>query len=76
MKKKAFNLKEFLINYGVIMVMIILVIITTIKSPNFISGNNLMNLLLNMSSRLVIALGIAGCVLQMLLIGTGKVVGT
>ncbi len=63
MSKKAFNLKEFLINYGVIMVMIILVIITTIKSPNFISGNNLMNLLLNMSSRLVIALGIAGCVI-------------
>ncbi|MBR2186942.1 MAG: beta-methylgalactoside transporter [Lachnospiraceae bacterium] len=63
MNKKAFNLKEFLINYGVIMVMIILVIITTIKSPNFISGNNLMNLLLNMSSRLVIALGIAGCVI-------------
>ena len=63
MGKKAFNLKEFLINYGVIMVMIILVIITTIKSPNFISGNNLMNLLLNMSSRLVIALGIAGCVI-------------
>ncbi len=63
MNKKAFNLKEFLINYGVILVMIILVIITTIKSPNFISSNNLMNLLLNMSSRLVIALGIAGCVI-------------
>ncbi len=63
MNKKAFNLKEFLINYGVILVMIILVVITSIKSPNFLSGNNLMNLLLNMSARLVIALGIAGCVI-------------
>ena len=63
MNKKAFNLKEFLINYGVILVMIILVVITSIKSPNFLSSNNLMNLLLNMSARLVIALGIAGCVI-------------
>ena len=58
--KKEFNIKEFLINYGVILVMIVLVVFTSIKSPNFLSGSNLMNLLLNMSSRLVIALGIAG----------------
>ena len=61
--KKEFNVKDFLINYGVILVMIILVIFTSIKSPNFLSSSNLMNLLLNMSSRLVIALGIAGCVI-------------
>jgi len=63
MKAKSFNIKEFLINYGVILVMVILVVFTAIKSPNFVSGNNIMNLLLNMSSRLVIALGIAGCVI-------------
>ena len=63
MKTKTFNLKDFLINYGVIMVMIILVVFTSIKSPNFLSTNNLLNLLLNMSARLVIALGIAGCVI-------------
>ncbi|MCR4891462.1 MAG: beta-methylgalactoside transporter [Lachnospiraceae bacterium] len=61
--KKAFNLKDFLINYGVILVMIILVVYTSIQSPNFLSGSNLLNLLLNMSSRLVLALGIAGCVI-------------
>jgi len=61
--KKAFNLKDFLINYGVIMIIIILVAFTGIKSPNFLSASNLMNLLLNMSARLVIALGIAGCVI-------------
>ena len=63
MNKKAFNLKDFLINYGVIMIIIILVAFTGIKSPNFLSHSNLMNLLLNMSARLVIALGIAGCVI-------------
>lgn len=63
MKKKSFDLKEFLINYGVILVMVILVIFTSVKSPNFLSSSNLMNLLLNMSARLVIALGIAGCVI-------------
>ena len=64
MNKKAFNLKDFLINYGVILIIIILVIFTGIKSPNFLSQSNLMNLLLNMSARLVIALGIAGCVTE------------
>lgn len=63
MKKKTFNLKEFLINYGVILVMLILVAYTSIKSPNFISSGNLINLTLNISARLVIALGIAGCVI-------------
>ncbi len=63
MKAKSFNLKDFLINYGVILVMVILVIFTSIKSPNFLSAANINGLLLNMSSRLVIALGIAGCVI-------------
>ena len=59
MNKKAFNIKDFLINYGVILIIIILVLFTGIKSPNFLSPSNLLNLLLNMSARLVIALGIA-----------------
>ncbi len=61
--KKSFNLKEFLINYGVILVMLILVAYTSIKSPNFVSAGNLVSLTLNISARLVIALGIAGCVI-------------
>ena len=43
--------------------MFILVIYTCIASPNFLSTNNFMNILMNMSFRLVIALGIAGCVI-------------
>ena len=54
---------DFLINNGVIIVMFILVIYTGITSSNFLTFNNFNNILMNMSSRLVIALGIAGCVI-------------
>jgi methyl-galactoside transport system permease protein len=57
------NLKDFLINNGVIIVMFILVIYTGITSPNFFTTSNVLNILGNMSYRLVIALGIAGCVI-------------
>lgn len=57
------KIKNFLINNGVIIVMFVLVIYTGFTSDNFFTPNNLMNILMNMSSRLVIALGIAGCVI-------------
>ena len=59
-KKKV---SEFLTNYGVIMIMIILVIYTGLTTQNFFTTNNLKNILMNMSFRLVIALGIAGCII-------------
>lgn len=62
-KTKQQKIKDFLINNGVIIVMFILVIYTGFTSDNFFTTNNLMNILMNMSSRLVIALGIAGCVI-------------
>ncbi len=57
------KMSDFLINNGVIIVMIILVVYTGFTSNNFLTTNNLMNILANMSYRLVIALGIAGCVI-------------
>ncbi len=57
------QITDFLINNGVIIVMFILVIYTGLTTDNFFTSNNLLNLLVNMSSRLVIALGIAGCVI-------------
>ena len=57
------KVKDFLINNGVIIVMFILVIYTGFTSDNFFTKNNFMNILMNMSSRLVIALAIAGCVI-------------
>ena len=43
--------------------MFVLVIYTGLTSNNFLTPNNLLNILTNMSYRLVIALGIAGCVI-------------
>lgn len=62
-KTKGQKIKDFLINNGVIIIMFILVIYTGITTKNFLTWNNANNILLNMSYRLVIALGIAGCVI-------------
>ena len=62
-KTKQQKIKDFWINYGVIIIMFILVIYTGLTSNNFLTGSNLSNILTNMSARLVIALGIAGCVI-------------
>ena len=75
-KTKQKQITDFLINNGVIIVMFILVIVAGLTTQNFFTLNNLNNLLNNMSFRLVIALGIAGCIV---LTGTdlsaGRVVG-
>ena len=62
-KTKQKQITDFLINNGVIIVMFILVIVAGLTTQNFFTLNNLNNLLNNMSIRLVIALGIAGCVI-------------
>ncbi|MCR4739388.1 MAG: beta-methylgalactoside transporter [Lachnospiraceae bacterium] len=60
---KSKKIQDFLINNGVIIIMFILVIVTGVTKRNFLTANNANNILLNMSYRLVIALGIAGCVI-------------
>ena len=62
-KTKQKRITDFLINNGVIIVMFILVIVAGVTTDNFFTISNLSNLLNNMSFRLVIALGIAGCVI-------------
>ena len=62
-KTKQQKIKDVLINNGVIIIMFILVIYTGLTSNNFLTPNNVSNILTNMSARLVIALGIAGCVI-------------
>lgn len=54
---------NFLANNGVIILMIVLVIITGILKPNFFKVGNWTNIIGTMSYRLVIALGIAGCII-------------
>ena len=61
--KKQSKVVNFLMNYGVILLMVILVIVTGYLKPNFFTTRNLMNIVGRMSYRLVIALGIAGCII-------------
>ena len=49
MGKKKLSFKDIMVNYGVIIIMILLVIYTGFTSKNFLSGNNLNNILMNMS---------------------------
>ncbi|MDO4633360.1 MAG: beta-methylgalactoside transporter [Eubacteriales bacterium] len=62
-KLKKMSFKDIMINYGVIIIMVILIVYTGLTSKNFLTPNNLTNILASMSSRLVIALGIAGCII-------------
>ena len=63
-KTTAETITDFLINNGVIIVMFILVsIYRTDNQELYLPGTTLTNILMNMSCRLVIALGIAGCVI-------------
>ena len=61
--KKKMTFKDIMVNYGVIIIMLILVIYTGTTSKNFLSVTNLTNILTNVSSRLVLAFGIAGCII-------------
>ena len=61
--KDKLHLVSFITNNAIIVLVIILMIITTIQSPNFISVANLKNLLTNMAPRFIIACGISGCLI-------------
>ena len=51
MTAKKFNLKDFLINNGIIVVLVLLAIYTGIMQPTFVSGSNLKNIALNVAPR-------------------------
>ena len=76
MTAKKFNLKDFLINNGIIVVLVLLAIYTGIMQPTFVSGSNLKNIALNVAPRFIIACGVSGCLITK---GTdlsaGRVVG-
>ena len=60
MTAKKFNLKDFLINNGIIVVLVLLAIYTGIMQPTFVSGSNLKNIALNVAPRFIIACGVSG----------------
>lgn len=63
MTAKKFNAKDFLINNGIIVVLILLAVYTGINQPTFFSGGNLINIALNVAPRFIVACGVSGCLI-------------
>lgn len=63
MTAKKFNAKDFLINNGIIVVLVLLAIYTGIMQPTFFSKGNLVNIALNVAPRFIIACGVSGCLI-------------
>lgn len=76
MKNRNINVKEFLINNALILVVIAMVIFTGFNAKNFISWANLNNILANVSVRFIIALGVSGIlIIRGTDLSAGRVVG-
>lgn len=61
--EKKFNIKKFLSNNAITILIVILAIFTGCTTKNFFSRTNFMNLVTNMSPRFIIACGISGCLI-------------
>ena len=63
MTAKNFNLKDFLINNGIIVVLVVLAVYTSIMQPTFFTFGNFSNIALNVAPRFIIACGVSGCLI-------------
>lgn len=74
--KKQFDIKEFLTDYALFIVVAIMIVFTGATRANFISANNFSNLMANVSVRFIIALGVAGClIIRGTDLSAGRIVG-
>lgn len=60
---KSFDVKNFLINNGIIVLLAVLVVYVSITVPSFRSLANLKNLAINAAPRVIVALGVCGCLI-------------
>lgn len=60
---KKFDVKNFVLNNGIILLLGVLVLYVGITVPTFRSFRNIMNLAINMAPRVIIALGVSGCLI-------------
>lgn len=63
MSNSKFDLKKLLMDNGIIVLLAILVIYVGITVPTFRSANNMWNLAINAAPRVIIALGVSGCLI-------------
>ena len=61
--EKKFNIKKFLSNNAIIILIAILALVVGFSTQNFFSANNLKNLIANVSPRFIIACGVSGCLI-------------
>ena len=62
-KVKSFNVKKFISDNAIILLILLLAVFTAFNSDNFIGQNNLKNLIINVSPRFIIACGVSGCLI-------------
>ena len=62
--KKHFNFKTFAGKYAMFGILIIMVVVFGIASPSFLTGANFINILTSESSRGLLALGVAFCIIS------------
>lgn len=62
-KSKSINIKDIIINNGIILVLFLMVIYTGITKDNFFSWNNISNISVNTAARVIIAFGVSGCLI-------------
>ena len=62
-KSNKIDIKKLLLDNGIIVLLAILVIYVSITVPTFRSFRNIMNLAINSAPRVIIALGVSGCLI-------------
>lgn len=62
-KVKSFNVKKFMSDNAIILLILLLAVFTYFNSDNFLSQSNLKNLIINVSPRFIIACGVSGCLI-------------
>ncbi len=72
----AKSIRKFIMQYAIYIVLVLLVAVIAFQSPNFLSLNNLRNILIMSSTRIIIALGVGGILItQGTDLSAGRMVG-
>ena len=61
--QKTFDLKKFMSNNAIIILIVLLAILTGCTTKNFFTLTNFKNLVVNVSPRFIIACGVSGCLI-------------
>ena len=62
-KTKNFDLKKFLLDNAIIVILLLMALYVGITKDNFFTWNNFSNVSINTALRFIIALGVSGCLI-------------